>query len=181
MTTKIPKDVLDTSKKLKYNSIIIALVNVKGNIAGNNFAFMVPDKNIIFHRLSKLDFLGKNYSIKGSTTFLVEITFKNKDLTSKMSRKKLISEIFQGLKKLNFCHKFSDIIFYQIRKFKYAYVIYDIDHRRNVDKILNYYNRLGIYNAGRLGSWEYLNSDQVIHQSENIVKKIFEVFKQKDS
>ncbi len=172
LTTKIPKDVLDTSKKLKYNSIIIALVNVKGNIAGNNFAFMVPDKNIIFHRLSKLDFLGKNYSIKGSTTFLVEITFKNKDLTSKMSRKKLISEIFQGLKKLNFCHKFSDIIFYQIRKFKYAYVIYDIDHRRNVDKILNYYNRLGIYNAGRLGSWEYLNSDQVIHQSENIVKKI---------
>ena len=172
ITDKIPKDILSTSKKLKYNSIIIALVNVKGNVAGNNFAFMIPDKNIIFHRISKLDFLGKNYSIKGSTSFLVEITFKKKDLVSKMKNKKLIEEIYYGLKKLNFCKKFSDIIFYQIKKFKYAYVIYDIDHRKNVDKILNYYKKLGIYNAGRLGSWEYLNSDQVIYQSENLIKKI---------
>ena len=52
------------------------MVNIKGNIAGKNFALMVPNKNIIFHRISKLDFLGKNYSLKGSTTFQIEITFK---------------------------------------------------------------------------------------------------------
>ena len=57
------------SNKLQYNSIIIAIVNVKGNVGGKNFALMVPNKNIIFHRLSKLDFLGKNYSKKKSTTF----------------------------------------------------------------------------------------------------------------
>ncbi|MDC1416039.1 FAD-dependent oxidoreductase [Pelagibacteraceae bacterium] len=51
------------SKKLQYNSIIIAMVNIKGNIGGNNFALMVPNKNIIFHRISKLDFLGKNLSM----------------------------------------------------------------------------------------------------------------------
>ena len=28
------------------------MVSVKGNVAGNNFAFMVPEKNIIFHRIS---------------------------------------------------------------------------------------------------------------------------------
>ena len=61
---KIPSTVIEKSKNLKYNSIIIALVNVKGNVAGNNFAFMVPQKDIIFHRISKLDFLGKNYSKK---------------------------------------------------------------------------------------------------------------------
>ena len=35
------------------------MVNVKGNVGGDNFALMVPNKNIIFHRISKLDFLGK--------------------------------------------------------------------------------------------------------------------------
>ena len=45
------------------------MVNVKGNVGGDNFALMVPNKNIIFHRISKLDFLGKNYSIKKTTTF----------------------------------------------------------------------------------------------------------------
>ena len=40
------------------------MVKIKGNVAGKNFAFMVPDPNIIFHRISKLNFLGSNYSKK---------------------------------------------------------------------------------------------------------------------
>jgi protoporphyrinogen oxidase len=172
MTNKIPNDILKKSKDLKYNSIIVCLLNIKGNIAGDNFAFMIPDKEIIFHRLSKLDFLGKKYSIKGTTSFLVEITFKQGDLISKMSNTKIFKKIFQGMEKLKFCKKIKDINFYEIKKFKYAYVIYDLNHRANVDSILNYYEKKNIFNAGRLGSWEYLNSDQVIFQSENLIKKI---------
>ena len=167
-----PKKIINNSQDLKYNSIIISLVNVKGNVAGNNFAFMVPDKDIIFHRISKLDFLGKNYSIKGTTSFLVEITFKSNDLISKMNNKKIIKSIYFGLKKLNFCKNFSDINFHQVKKFKYAYVIYDLNHRKNVDTILSYFKTKNIYHAGRLGSWEYLNSDQVIYQAKNIVKNL---------
>ena len=40
------------------------MVSVKGNVAGNNFAFMVPEKNIIFHRISKLNFFWKKIFIK---------------------------------------------------------------------------------------------------------------------
>ena len=167
-----PKEILDCAQGLKYNSIIIAVVNVKKNIAGNNFAFMVPDKNIIFHRLSKLDFLGKNYSIKGTTSFLVEITFREGDLISKTSNKNLIRKIYDGLKKIKFVKKFNDINFFQIKKFKYAYVIYDLDKRKNVDKIIRYFKKKNIHFAGRLGSWEYLNSDQVIFQAEEIIKNL---------
>jgi protoporphyrinogen oxidase len=167
-----PKEILDCAQALKYNSIIIAVVNVKKNIAGNNFAFMVPDKDIIFHRLSKLDFLGKNYSIKGTTSFLVEITFREGDLISKTSNKNLIRKIYDGLKKIKFVKKFTDINFFQIKKFKYAYVIYDLDHRKNVDKITRYFKKKNIHFAGRLGSWEYLNSDQVIFQAEEIIKNL---------
>ena len=166
-----PKNILDRSKDLKYNSIIISLINVKRNVGGNNFAFMVPDKNIIFHRLSKLDFLGKNYSKKNSTSFLIEITYRNGDEISKLSDKQILTKIFEGLKKLNFCNKKEDINFSEIRKFKYAYVIYDLNHRKNVDEILRFYKNKNIVHAGRCGSWEYLNSDQVIHQAEKIIRK----------
>ena len=172
ITKKIPNTVLEKSKNLKYNSIIIALVNVKGNVAGNNFAFMVPQKDIIFHRLSKLDFLGKNYSKRNSTTFLIEITFKQTDIISKLTNLEIQSKIYQGLKKLKFCKTKSDINFTEIKKFKYAYVIYDLNHRKNVDHILKYFKSINILNAGRLGSWEYLNSDQVIFQSKELVKKL---------
>jgi protoporphyrinogen oxidase len=159
------------SSDLKYNSIKIFLINVKKNVAGKNFAFMIPDKDIIFHRISKLDFLGKNYSIKDTTSFLVEITYRNGDLISRLSKKQILHKIYLGLKKLKFLNKKSDINFYDYKKFKYAYVIYDKNHRKNVDTIKNFFKKEKIDVAGRGGSWEYLNSDQVIYQASMIAKK----------
>lgn len=171
------KQITKISKNLKYNSIIISIFNVKGNIGGDNFAFMVPDKKIIFHRLSKLDFLGKNYSIKDSTTFEIEITFRKNSKIAKMSNKKLFIEIFNGLKKIGFVKNKTDINFYNIKKFNYAYVIYDLQHRKNVDSLLNYYQKKKITMAGRWGSWEYLNSDQVINQSNILAKNFIQEIK----
>lgn len=159
------------AQDLKYNSIKIFLINVKGNVAGKNFAFMVPDQDIIFHRISKLDFLGKNYSIKHTTSFLVEITYRNGDFISRMNKKQILRKIFFGLKKLKFIKKSNDINFYDYKNFKYAYVIYDKNHRKNVDTIKNFFKDKKIDVAGRCGSWEYLNSDQVIYQSKNIANK----------
>ncbi len=168
----IPKPIIKSANDLKYNSIIICIVNIKGNIAGNNFAFMVPDKDVIFHRISKLDFLGKNYSYKGTSSFMIEVTYRDGDIISKLSSKNLKQKIIQGLKKIKFLINSKNVNFIDYKKFKYAYVIYDLNHRKNVDKILNYFKGKNIHLAGRLGSWEYLNSDQVINQSKNIVESL---------
>tara|TARA_B110000211_G_C14091331_1_gene559323 strand:+ start:3880 stop:5190 length:1311 start_codon:yes stop_codon:yes gene_type:complete len=162
----------EVSSKLKYNSIIISIFNVKGNQGGDNFALMIPDRNIIFHRISKLDFLGKNYSLKDTTTFEIEITFRKGDKISKMSKKQIIEEILFGLKKLNFIRNKKDVNFYSSKKFEYAYVIYDLNHRKNVDFLKNEYAKQNIDLIGRWGSWEYLNSDQVINQSKILSKKL---------
>ena len=160
-----------SSKKLQYNSIIISMVNLKGNFGGKNFALMVPKKKIIFHRISKLDFLGKNYTKKNSTTFQIEITFRKNSKIDKMTDKEIFESIFLGLKELNFIKNKSDINFKSLKRFKYAYVIYDLNHRKCVDKIINYYKKKNITFLGRWGSWEYLNSDQVIAQSFETAKK----------
>ncbi len=159
------------SNKLQYNSIIIAMVNVKGNVGGDNFALMVPNKNIIFHRISKLDFLGKNYSIKNTTTFQIEITYKNTSKIAKMRDSELFRKTISGLKELNLIKKSSDVNFKNLKKFKYAYVIYNLTHRKNVDQLLSHYRKKNIEFLGRWGSWEYLNSDQVILQAYNQSKK----------
>ncbi len=160
-----------SSKKLKYNSIIISMVNIKGDFGGRNFALMVPNKKIIFHRISKLDFLGKNYSKKNSTTFQIEITYRDKSKIDKMTNKTIFQNIYLGLKELNFIKKKSDINFKSLKRFKYAYVIYDLNHRKNVDKIMSFYQKKNVSFLGRWGSWEYLNSDQVIGQAFETSKK----------
>ena len=43
-------------------------------------------------------------------------------------------------------------------------------HRYNVDNT-KFFKRK-IYHGGRCGSWEYLNSDQVIFQSKNLIEKL---------
>ena len=165
-------EVKNYSKKLKYNSIIIAIVNINGNWAGDNFAFMIPNKNILFHRISKLDFLGKNYSIKGTTTFEIEITYKKNDENDKKSNDQLIKEIVSGLKNIRFIDDEKKINFFEIKKFSHAYVIYNLSHRYTVDFLKKYYLSQGIHLNGRFGMYEYMNSDKVIEESLNLSKKL---------
>ena len=62
--------------KLKYNSIHITSLKIKGDVLGDNFAITIADPKIIFHRVSKLNFLGKNYYKDGFTNLMVEVTFR---------------------------------------------------------------------------------------------------------
>ena len=96
---KTNEKIKTSSKKLLYNSIKIIMVKIKGNVAGKNFAFMVPDPNIIFHRISKLNFLGSNYSKKNCTYFQIEITYRKNDEVDKLSKNELKSRVIEGLKK----------------------------------------------------------------------------------
>jgi protoporphyrinogen oxidase len=146
------------------------MISVKGNMGGNNFAFMIPDKDIIFHRISKLNFFGKNYSLKDKTIFQAEITFRKNDNIDKLTIKDLKKKIKDGLMKIKFAKKNKDITDIKVKKFKYAYVIYDLNHRKNVDNILKFFKHKGVDFLGRWGSWEYMNSDQVIYQSMKFSK-----------
>lgn len=129
------------SSNLLFNSIKIIMVKIKGNRLGKNFAFLIPDKDIIFHRVSKLNFLGKNYSDKNYTYLQIEITFRRGDHVDKMNFKNLRDRIIYDLIKINFIDKKKDIKKFQIKSFKFAYVIYDLDHRKNVDYLLNDYKK----------------------------------------
>ena len=137
--TNIPEEIILTLNDLKYNSIIITIVNVKKDNLGNNFAIMVPNKDIIFHRVSKLNFLGDNYCKKdGSSTLMVEVTYRKDSIIDKMTNEDIKAKIFNGLNGLKFIDKKEDINFIESRKFEYAYVIYDLNHRKNADLIKIY-------------------------------------------
>ena len=47
----------------------------------------------------------------------------------------------------------------EIKSFKYAYVIYDLLHRRHTDKVLDYLKGIGIHSNGRFAEFEYVNTD----------------------
>lgn len=165
-----PQEVLNVADNLRYNSIAICIVNVKKDYAGDNYAFMVADKNVIFHRISKLDFMGENYHIDGTATYMAEITYRKNDLNDKASDDELTQKVVDGLKTIGFIDSSDDVNFTDIKRFEYAYVIYDLNHRKNMDFIKEYFSKQGVYLNGRFGSFEYLNMDAIIRQSKNLAE-----------
>jgi len=158
------------ANNLRYNSIMVAIVNSRIDNAAENFAFMVADKNIIFHRISKLDFLGEAYHIENTATFMLEITYeKKKDLV--YDDNEIISQIIDGLMSIGFINSYQDVNFSCLKRFEYAYVIYDLDYRKNITIVKDFFNREGILLNGRFGTFEYLNMDAVIRQSLELSKK----------
>ena len=167
-----PQEILDTADNLRYNSIAICIVNVKKDYAGDNYAFMVADKNVKFHRISKLDFMGAGYHIDGTATYMAEITYRKNDLNDKASDAELTDKVIEGLQTIGFIDSPDDVNFTDLKRFEYAYVIYDLKHRQNMDLIKSYFEKQGIYLNGRFGSFEYLNMDAIIQQSKDLVTKI---------
>lgn len=166
------QSIIDAADDLKYNSIVIAIANVKKDMAKDNIAFMIADKEVKFHRLSKLDFWGESYHRENSTTYMVEITYRKDDLVDKSSDKELMAQVFEGLEKIGFIESENDVNFTDIKRFEYAYVIYDLNHKKNMDLIREYFAGEGVHLNGRFGSFEYLNMDAIIEQSLALAKKI---------
>lgn len=167
-----PQDILDIADNLRYNSIAICIVNVSKDYAGDNYAFMVADKNVKFHRISKLDFMGEHYHKDGTATYMAEITYRKNDLNDKASDGELTQKVIEGLETIGFIDSKDDVNFTDLKRFEYAYVIYDLKHRQNMDAIKEYFASQGIYLNGRFGSFEYLNMDAIIKQSKNLAENI---------
>lgn len=173
--SNIPEEVVESVNDLKYNSIIIAIINVRKDNLGGNFAVMVPDKNIIFHRASKLDFLGEGYRPGDeTTTLMVEITYSKDSLIAEMSDEEVENKIIEGLQSAQFIDHRERINFLEIRRFEYAYVLCDLNHRSHMNLIRNYFAGQGIRLCGRFGEFEYLNMDAVIRHAKDLSEKIEE-------
>lgn len=166
-----PAEVVSAAKNLRSNAIAISIVNVKPDRAGDNYAFMIADKNVIFHRLSKLDFMGGRYHKPDSATYMIEVTYRKNDRVDLMTDAELMAKIIGGLKEIGFIDGASDVNFTDLKRFDYAYVIYDLEHKENTTVLRDYFKQQGIELNGRFGSFEYLNMDAIIRQSKNLAER----------
>lgn len=164
-----PSEIMEALSKLKYNSIHITCLKVKGDWLGDNFAITIADPDIIFHRLSRLNFLGEHYAQRGYTNIMVETTFR-KGLKEDLDHTTLEDRIIKDLKSLDIVNveKIENIF---TNTFKYAYVIYDQNHRKNTDLVLDYLKSVNITPLGRFGTFEYINSDKAIELAKELAEK----------
>lgn len=168
----VPDEIQKGVADLKYNSIHVVIINVKKDTISDHFSMMFPQREIIFHRLNRLNFLGENYCLQdGSATFLAEVTFRKGTRYSEWSPSQVAERVVEDMAKLGFIDK-REVQFTEVRTEKYAYVIGGLDSKKNKATVLSYLQSIGIESAGRFAQFQYLNSDQVIDRTRALAQKI---------
>jgi len=169
----VPEAVRRAAENLRFNSIAICLIHVTRDYLGDNFAVMVPDKAILFHRLSKLDFLVPEDERDGSTRLMVEVTYRDGDQISRLNDEQLLDRVVADLVRLKFIDDAKAVQARTLLRQKHAYVIYDLHHRGNMKTLRDFcQSQPGLTLHGRFGDFEYINMDQVIERSMKQAKEI---------
>ena len=167
----VPAEIEKAAKSLEYN--IVYAVNLavdKPNISGYHWVYFPEDK-YVFQRISFPMNLSPNMAPKGKSSITAEISVsKHKPL--KISEDELIERVIDNLRSIGIIRKEDEIILKDLKILNPAYIIYDLDHRKNVSLILEFLRENDIYSCGRFGEWEYLNMDHAILSGRKVVEEI---------
>ena len=70
----------------------------------------------------------------------------------------------------------SDCIGFEVQTIQKAYVVYDLDHKKNMNRVSNFLKLNNIVSCGRFAEFEYMNMDHVIESAMKKSKAIISSF-----
>ena len=170
----VPEGVKKASRALKNNSVYCVNLGIKREkISPYHYSyFYEPD--FLFHRISFPMNLSPHTTPKGCSSITTETSYSK---YKKISRENIVERVIEDLKKAKILFPDDEIVVSDVADIKCAYVIYDLDHRKNVKKIHNFLRRYNIFPCGRFGEWEYFNMDHSINSGKKIAEEINKKYK----
>ena len=102
---------------------------------------------------------------------MAEVTFRPGSHLSTLTEQEIENQVVQGLDECGFIDT-KDVQEVVTKYEKYAYVIYDLDHKKNISCVLNHLEGLGIQTVGRFAEFEYLNTDGVVENTLKLARKL---------
>jgi UDP-galactopyranose mutase len=163
-----PEEVVNAAKSLVYNSLVCVNIGLKRpNIIDKHWLYF-PENDIIFNRISFPMNFSENTTPGNSSSILVEVTHREPSLDLENVQKRVIEDLeTTGITKENEVIEVCDT-----SAFKYAYIIYDLDHKKNVKIIHDYLKSVNIIPIGRFGEWEYFNMDKALLSGRKAASRI---------
>lgn len=140
------------TKKLQYSGVICYNIALESPVMGRIHWIYFPEKDILFYRVGFYHNINKNLTPPNKGAIYVEVAYKNVD---KVNAKEIIHKIKQQLILTNIISSGKEILFYDILKIPYAYVIYDKYRDNILPQIMQKLKQNNIYSIGRYGGWKY--------------------------
>jgi len=167
----VPEEVRSALEKLQYNSLIVVMIGLNHEGLKGKTAIYIPDPSILAHRVCFLKEFSSSNAPEGKSHLIAEITVPSGDPLLDSDDSKLVERVAADLKEICGCSK-DDIIASEVKKIQYAYVVYDLEYEKNTKIIYDYLDSLGIYYAGRFGSFKYINMDACVKMAKDLVGRL---------
>lgn len=168
MMDDVPDEVQSAADNLVYNSLVCVMIGVKRpNIIDKHWLYF-PEKDLIFNRISFPMNFSPHTTPADRSSILVEVTYRDKIMDLDETKKRVLLDLV----KAKIIKENDEIETCTAIDFKYAYVIYDLDHRRKVKFIHEYLAAHNIVPIGRFGEWEYYNMDKTILSGKTAGEKV---------
>jgi len=163
-----PEEVVRAASSLIYNSLVCVNIGIKRPDIIDKHWLYFPEKEYIFNRMSFPMNFSKHTTPGDKSSVLVEVTHREDRVDPELIRDRVIED----LTKTGIITERDEIEVCDTATFKYAYVIYDLDHRENVRIIHDYLESVNIVPIGRFGEWEYFNMDKALLSGKNAASRI---------
>src|SRR4030042_6906116 len=169
MIKSAPEEVVKASERLVYNSLICLNVGVDREAISDKHWLYFPEKEYIFNRISFPMNLSPETTPRGRNSIVVEVTYRGARPDSNETKQR----VREGLIKAEILREGVKLEVFDALDFKYAYVVYDIQHRGNVNLIQSSLKSIRASSMGRYGEWEYLNMDKAILSGKRAAEEYF--------
>lgn len=168
----VPNEVVEAANRLRFRAVIFAYLTVGNKNISDDHWIYIPDKSIIFNRISE----PRNFSINNTpldkNVMCAEITCDYGDGVWNMNENSLIDRIKDDVGELGFARK-GEIVSWFIHRERYAYPIYDLDYKKNLDVVKRHLKNIrNLTLMGRSGLFRYDNMDQSIEGGLDAGKRI---------
>jgi len=168
-----PQNILNAVDLLKHkNLILVYLVISKDHLFEDNWIFF-PEEAYSFNRIFEQKSFSPFMIPKGITVLSAEITCSQESAEWHMDEKKLVDIVIKQLEKSGIISA-KDVIDSFTKRIKNAYPVYDINHKKNREIVMEYLDGImNLYSIGRLGYFNYVGMadcmDMGIKTAQNIV------------
>lgn len=168
----VPSEIGRASRSLVHNSSVCVNLGIGNPRISDKHWLYFPEKEYVFNRISFPGNFSSSTVPKGKSSVLTEVTFRSGDNRPPKQGEYYVEKVVDGLRDAGILRTGEEPEAVDVAILEYAYVVYDLQHAKNVGLIRKYLEGLGIFTAGRFGEWEYLNMDGAILSGRKTAEKL---------
>jgi len=170
---RVPLSVKNALGSLRYNSLITVMIGIDDDRLPDYTAVYFPDSNVLFHRLGFPRVFSPFNAPLRKSSVVAEITSLGKSDLWRLSDKKISQQVINDLDKSGIIDK-GKVCLSKVKRFKYAYVVYDTDYYKNIRVVKDFVKKQGIILCGRFAEFEYLNMDACVKRGIEVAERLQE-------